>query len=80
MAEDIDLGKISLTPKGVWNDSVEVEFNDVWSWDGKKYLALQSSKGVIPQEDNIFYCTNMDRIIRRQTKPVDIIFLRNNPF
>ena len=55
MAEDIDLGKISLTPKGVWNDSVEVEFNDVWSWDGKKYLALQSSKGVIPQEDNIYW-------------------------
>ena len=30
MANDIDLGKISITPKGDWNNKTEVEYNDIW--------------------------------------------------
>ena len=37
MANDIDLGKISIAPKGDWNDKTEVEYNDIWRYKNAKY-------------------------------------------
>ena len=48
MANDIDLGKISITPRGDWNNKTEVEYNDIWRYKNAKYLALQDSTGVSP--------------------------------
>ena len=53
MAEDIDLGKISLTPKGVWNEETHVEFNDVWKYGIGKFLALKDSVGIAPSDDGV---------------------------
>ena len=51
MAEDIDLGKISLTPKRTWNEETHVEFNDVWKYGIGKFLALKDSVGIAPSDD-----------------------------
>lgn len=53
MAEDIDLGKISLTPKGTWNEETHVEFNDVWKYGIGKFLALKDSVGIAPSDDGV---------------------------
>ena len=53
MAEDIDLGKISLTPKGTWNEETHVEFNDVWKYGIGKFLALKDSVGITPSDDGV---------------------------
>lgn len=55
MANDIDLGKISIAPKGDWNDKTEVEYNDIWRYKNAKYLALQDSTGVVPTDDGIYW-------------------------
>ena len=55
MNRDIDLGKISLTPKGDWNLSVNVEYNDIWRYKEAKYLALQDSRGVEPLDDGDYW-------------------------
>jgi hypothetical protein len=55
MAQDIDLGKISLTPKGTWTMDVQVEYNDVWAYSNAKFLALQNSKGVAPSDDGVYW-------------------------
>ena len=53
MAENIDLGKISLTPKGTWNEETHVEFNDVWKYGIGKFLALKDSVGITPSDDGV---------------------------
>lgn len=53
MADDIDLGKISLTPKGTWNEETHVEFNDVWKYGIGKFLALKDSVGIAPSDDGV---------------------------
>lgn len=53
MADDIDLGKISLTPKGTWNEETHVEFNDVWKYGIGKFLALKDSVGITPSDDGV---------------------------
>lgn len=55
MANDIDLGKISIAPKGDWNDKTEVEYNDIWRYKNAKYLALQDSTGVVPTDDGVYW-------------------------
>ena len=55
MANDIDLGKISIAPKGDWNDKTKVEYNDIWRYKNAKYLALQDSTGVVPTDDGIYW-------------------------
>ena len=55
MANDIDLGKISIAPKGDWNDKTEVEYNDIWRYKNAKYLALQDSTGVVPADDGVYW-------------------------
>jgi len=55
MANDIDLGKISIAPKGDWNDKTEVEYNDIWCYKKAKYLALQDSTGVVPADDGVYW-------------------------
>lgn len=55
MANDIDLGKISITPKGDWNNKTEVEYNDIWRYKNAKYLALQDSTGVVPADDGVYW-------------------------
>lgn len=51
MIKDIDLGKISIVPKGTWNSTVQVEYNDIWKHGDSKYLALKDSIGIQPKED-----------------------------
>ena len=53
MAENIDLGKISLTPKGTWNEETHVEFNDVWKYGIGKFLALKDSVGITPSDNGV---------------------------
>lgn len=55
MANDIDLGKISIAPKGDWNDKVQVEYNDIWRYGGAKYLAIQDSTGIVPSDDKVYW-------------------------
>lgn len=55
MANDIDLGKISITPRGDWNNKTEVEYNDIWRYKNAKYLALQDSTGVVPADDGVYW-------------------------
>ena len=43
MANDIDLGKISITPRGDWNNKTEVEYNDIYN-SYKSYFN-QTNKG-----------------------------------
>lgn len=55
MDNDIDLGKISITPKGDWNDKVQVEYNDIWRYNGAKYLSIQDSTGIVPSDDGVYW-------------------------
>lgn len=53
MAQDIDLGKISITPKGSWTQTTAVEYNDIWKYKAGKFLALKDSIGIVPVDDGI---------------------------
>lgn len=55
MAQDIDLGKISIVPKGDWTEVVQVEYNDIWAYSNGKYLALRNSQGVTPSDDHVYW-------------------------
>lgn len=55
METDVDLGKISIVPKGDWNDQEKVEYNDIWRYNSAKYLALKESQGVIPSDDKVYW-------------------------
>jgi len=55
MAEDIDLGKISLTPKGDWSTDAVVEYNDIWRYNKGKFLALKDSQGIVPIDDSEYW-------------------------
>lgn len=53
MAQDIDLGKISITPKGNWTADSVVEYNDIWAYGEGKFLALKDSVGIVPSDDRV---------------------------
>lgn len=55
MTNDIDLGKISITPKGVWSEIIQVEYNDIWKYLDGKYLALKDSFGITPSDDGVYW-------------------------
>lgn len=55
METDVDLGKISIVPKGDWNDQEKVEYNDIWRYNSAKYLAIKESQGVIPSDDKVYW-------------------------
>ena len=55
MANEIDLGKVSITPvEQPWTDTATVEINDIWTYQDATYLALQNSVGVTPTDDKVY--------------------------
>ena len=49
-----DLGKISITPKGVWTAQITgVERNDIWKYGNSKYLALVDNPSIAPTDDGV---------------------------
>ncbi len=44
----INLGKVSITPKGEWSESETYERLDAVSYGGSSYLVLQEVSGVTP--------------------------------
>lgn len=56
MANEIDLGKVSITPvEQPWTDTATVEINDIWTYQDATYLALQNSVGVTPTDDKVYW-------------------------
>lgn len=49
-----DLGKISITPKGIWTSQITgVEENDIWMYGVSKFLALVNNPTVAPNDDGV---------------------------
>ena len=46
-----NLGKIIMTPKGVYNNSTTYEFLDVVTYEGSSYVCKQASTGNLPTTD-----------------------------
>jgi hypothetical protein len=61
MANEIDLGKVSITPvEQPWTDTATVEINDIWTYQDATYLALQNSVGVTPTDDKVYWSKLID--------------------
>ena len=54
MAQQYNLGKVALTPKGAYSSSTQYEKLDVITYNGSSYIVLQSCTGVTPP-NNTYY-------------------------
>lgn len=50
------LGRVSLSPKGTWDENERYERLDVVEYDGSSFIALHDVSGVVPKNDGINYC------------------------
>lgn len=48
----IPIGKIAITPKGNYSDSVQYEPYDLITYGGSSYLAKKNVKGILPGNTN----------------------------
>ena len=55
MAETFNLGKIALTPKGVFSTYTTYEKLDVVTYNGSSYIALRTTTGNIPVPNGSVY-------------------------
>lgn len=49
-----DLGKISFTPKGAYNDNYTYGYLDVFTYNGSSYAVLQSAQGITPPNSTYY--------------------------
>ena len=63
----IDAGKISYTPKGVYDPNTSYEYLDCVSYMGDTYAALKATKGNLPT-DNTYWCVFVKPYISEQTQ------------
>ena len=53
----LDLGKIMITPEGMWNEKANYEYLSLVYYDGSSYVARKDNSGVVPgTDDTVWQC------------------------
>ena len=54
MAQQTNIGKVSLTPRGAYSQSATYEALDIVTYNGSSYIVLQSVTGITPPNDTYY--------------------------
>lgn len=54
MAQQTNIGKVSLTPRGAYSQSATYEALDIVTYNGSSYIVLQSATGITPPNDTYY--------------------------